>query len=296
MRNSTEKTGERIKSERLRANMTQSALAGDRISRNMLSMIESGGALPSLETLEYISNKLDVPAGVFLAGTDSEAALYEKVDAVARSKALYSEGRYKDAADVCRSVPFDDELTYILAEASLAEAHEDMKRFMLASAKARLSEARSAAARCSYIKEDFTGTVDADEAFIGFASSDIDRDELSRLAKRPSRVPCGKFIFLTTLSYLDRGDFDSAEMTVTASPYLLPDEMKYYRAKCLVRDFKFTKAIELFTSIEDSPSLGFITKYRIAADIEGCYENKRDFESALKYATKKHHILELFSK
>ena len=296
MRNSTEKTGERIKSERLRANMTQSALAGDRISRNMLSMIESGGALPSLETLEYISNKLDVPAGVFLAGTEQERALYDKIDAVARAKALFAEGRYKDCADVCRSVPFDDELTYILAEASLADASDDMKRFMLASAAARLSEARAAASRCSYIKEDFSGTLDAYEAFIAFAASDIDRDELSRLAKSPSRIPCGKFIFLTVLSYLESGDFDGAEMTVRSAPYLVTDEMKYYKAKCLAKDFKFSKAIELFTSIEDSPSLGFITKYRIAADIEACYENKRDFESAYKYATKKHHILELFSK
>ena len=296
MRNSTEKTGERIRSERLRANMTQAALAGDRVSRNMLSMIESGGALPSLETLEYISNKLDVPAGIFLAGTEKERALYDKADAVARAKALFSEGRYKDCADAARSVPFDDELAYILAEASLAEATEDMGRFMLAGAKARLSEARNAASRCSYIKEDFTGTVEAYESFISFAASDIDRDELSRLAKRPSRIPCGKFIFLTVLSYLDSGDFDSAENAVTSAPYLLPDEMKYYKAKCLVRDFKFTKAIELFTSVEDSPSLGFITKYRIAADVEACFENKRDFESAYKYATKKHHILELFSK
>ncbi len=296
MRNSTEKTGERIRTERLRANLTQTALAGDRISRNMLSMIESGGALPSLETLEYIANRLDVPAGVFFAGTEQERALYDKIDAVARAKALFAEGRYKDCADVCRSVPFDDELTYILAEACLAGAICDMERFMLASAKALLSEARAAASRCSYIKEDFTGTLDAYEAFIGFAASDVDRVVLSRLAKNPSRIPCGKFIFLTVLSYLESGDFDSAEMTVSSSPYLLPDEMKYYKAKCLVRDFKFTKAVELFKSIEDSPSLGFITRYRIAADIEACFENKRDFESAYKYATKKHHILELFSK
>ncbi len=296
MKNSTVNVGERIKAERLRANMTQSALAGDKISRNMLSMIESGGALPSLDTLGYIANALGVSAGMFLAGDDREEAFYHKTDAVTRAKALFAEGRYAECSDVCRSVPFDDETSYILAESSLAEALDDMDRFMLASASARLSDARSAASRCAYEKEDFAGTLDAYEAFISFAAGDVDTSVLSRLAKRPSRIPAGKFIFMTVLSYLDRSDFDSAEKAVETAPYLLADEMKYYRAKRLARDFKFSKAIEMFSEIEDSPSLGFITKYRIAADIEGCFENKRDFESAYKYATKKHHILELFSK
>ena len=79
MRNSVNNIGERIRIERLRANMTQAALAGDRVSRNMLSMIESGAALPSLETLEYIANRLDVPAGIFFAEDEAEKAPEEEV-------------------------------------------------------------------------------------------------------------------------------------------------------------------------------------------------------------------------
>ena len=38
--------GEKIKRLRLQRNMTQSDLAGDQITRNMLSRVENGAALP----------------------------------------------------------------------------------------------------------------------------------------------------------------------------------------------------------------------------------------------------------
>ena len=43
-----DKIGEKIKALRISKRMTQSELAGDQITRNMLSLIENGSALPSL--------------------------------------------------------------------------------------------------------------------------------------------------------------------------------------------------------------------------------------------------------
>ena len=62
----------RIRDERIKRNMTQSALADGKITRNMLSAIENGKATPSLETLIYISSRLGLPVTYFL--TDSESA------------------------------------------------------------------------------------------------------------------------------------------------------------------------------------------------------------------------------
>ena len=42
--------GEKIKELRMRRRMTQADLAGDTVSRNMVSLIENGSALPSLQT------------------------------------------------------------------------------------------------------------------------------------------------------------------------------------------------------------------------------------------------------
>ena len=296
MNNSIKNIGERIRAERLRASMTQAELAGDRVSRNMLSMIESGAALPSLETLEYFANKLDVPAGLFFSDSDEAEALYKKTDAVTRARALLAEGRYDECADACRSVPYDDELYYLTAEAELKRAEQNMDIFMLTSARRCLESAKSAAVRMKFVPNELIGTIDAYFAFISFASGNIDLDVISEFTKRPTNIPAGTFVYLAALGYLDRGEIETAEGLASALPFMNPDQMKYLSAKAYAREFKFTKAIEMFMSLEDSKNLGFISKYRITADIEGCYENKRDFESAYKYSTKKHHILELFSK
>ena len=45
---------------RMAAGLTQKELAGDRITRNMLSLIESGNASPSVSTLLYLAERLEV--------------------------------------------------------------------------------------------------------------------------------------------------------------------------------------------------------------------------------------------
>ena len=53
--------GRRIKEARLAKKLTQAEVVGDFITRNMLSQIESGAALPSVKTLQYLSRVLEVP-------------------------------------------------------------------------------------------------------------------------------------------------------------------------------------------------------------------------------------------
>lgn len=282
--------------ERLRANMTQSALSDGRVSRNMLSMIESGAASPSVETLEHIANTLDVPAGIFFTSDESDEALYEKVNDISKAKALYTEKRYEDCAEICRKHPHDDEMNYLLAESMIAEAEKNMSLFMLTSASNCLKKAASASKRCKYMPKEFAGTVEAYEAIISFATGEISVDTVNRLARTPSRVPASVFAFLLVLSYFDRGDAESAEKIAAALPFLSKEHVKYVKAMQLAREFKFNQAIELFEELSESDDLQFISKYRLMANIESCYENKRDFESAYKYSTMKHHILELYSK
>ncbi|MCL2036526.1 MAG: helix-turn-helix domain-containing protein [Oscillospiraceae bacterium] len=53
--------GKKLKEARLAKKMTQSDVVGTFITRNMLSQIESGAASPSLRTLEYLANTLQIP-------------------------------------------------------------------------------------------------------------------------------------------------------------------------------------------------------------------------------------------
>ena len=64
--------GAKVRRLRLASQMTQAELAGDQITRNMLSQIETGDAMPSLATVQYLARKLDIPAGYFFAEEEDE--------------------------------------------------------------------------------------------------------------------------------------------------------------------------------------------------------------------------------
>ena len=58
--------GEKIRQARLEAGLSQRQLAGEEITRNMLSLIENGSAKPSVKTLRYLSRRLEKPLSYFL--------------------------------------------------------------------------------------------------------------------------------------------------------------------------------------------------------------------------------------
>ncbi|MCM1988365.1 helix-turn-helix domain-containing protein [Oceanirhabdus seepicola] len=58
--------GEKIKRLRKELTLTQSQLAGDEMSKSMLSQIENNVAKPSMKTLKYIASKLNKPISYFL--------------------------------------------------------------------------------------------------------------------------------------------------------------------------------------------------------------------------------------
>ena len=62
--------GRIIKEARIAKKMTQSEVVGSFITRNMLSQIESGNATPSVKTLEYLAQTLDIPVSELMPGSD----------------------------------------------------------------------------------------------------------------------------------------------------------------------------------------------------------------------------------
>ncbi len=58
--------GEKLKEARLAAGLSQRQLCGEKITRNMLSQIENGTARPSMDTLQYLADRLEKPVGYFL--------------------------------------------------------------------------------------------------------------------------------------------------------------------------------------------------------------------------------------
>lgn len=100
--------GQRIKEARLAKKMTQNEVVGSFITRNMLSQIESGNAVPSMKTLTYLAKVLELPPSVLLPNTAEEAA----------ASAEHGE------APLLSAVPADVTSFYRAKDAYLAEADE----------------------------------------------------------------------------------------------------------------------------------------------------------------------------
>ncbi len=114
--------GRIIKEARISKKMTQSEVVGDFITRNMLSQIESGSATPSVKTLEYLANVLDIPvASLMPQGDDTENSSYVSgSERFIRAKMLFCEGRYAEAAELAENEEewgaFADEFTVLSAK------------------------------------------------------------------------------------------------------------------------------------------------------------------------------------
>ncbi|MDE7297477.1 MAG: helix-turn-helix domain-containing protein [Lachnospiraceae bacterium] len=67
--------GHKIKEARLSKKLTQSEVVGNFITRNMLSQIESGTAMPSMKTLAYLASVLELPLSSLLAEERETAEL-----------------------------------------------------------------------------------------------------------------------------------------------------------------------------------------------------------------------------
>ena len=78
--------GEKLRSRRQELGLTQKQVVGDRITRNMLSQLENGQAKPSVATLEYLAQVLQVSPAWLLdeQPTGGDTELKQARDALAR--------------------------------------------------------------------------------------------------------------------------------------------------------------------------------------------------------------------
>ena len=124
--------GEKLRQARLEANLSQRALCGEEITRNMLSRIENGVARPSMKTLQYLAARLGKPVSYFLEETVVVSPNQEIMDSARR---LYDAGEFSQAAAVLETYQSPDAvydrekaLLWILVQLGLAEAALDQGR------------------------------------------------------------------------------------------------------------------------------------------------------------------------
>ena len=90
--------GERVRTLRVSAGLTQTQLAGERFSKEYISQIERGKTRPTEATVEWLAQRLGVDPVLLSSGisTDQRTKLEA---ALARAEALSAAHRYEEAVD-----------------------------------------------------------------------------------------------------------------------------------------------------------------------------------------------------
>ena len=97
-RPSGSRLGDRLRSLRLAAGMTQTELAGERFSKEYVSQMERGKTRPTRETIDWLAERLGVDAGFLASGVSTDER--GRVEAgLARAEALQQAHRYDEAVE-----------------------------------------------------------------------------------------------------------------------------------------------------------------------------------------------------
>ena len=289
--------GERIRELRISKLMTQADLAGDRITRNMLSCIENGSANPSLSTIVYIAGRLGVPAGFLLAEQGDEMA-YRKMSNLSNIKKAYTTGDVQSCRSLCLSgcPEPDDEISLLLANCDLGIAVDEFWSGKLRSSCRFFDEALSYAEKTIY-------STDAIEAEIRVYFRYMERISHTLYSDLLDEEKALSVKSNTILSrYLDAlYAFDNADASVVQQ---LIDELtgsgenSFFKAhlqnKLLIADGNYKQAQKALQQLlqDSNLPLNKIELYTVLEDLEICCRENEDYKNAYRFASEKVELLE----
>lgn len=99
--------GEKIRTARQEAGLSQRQLCGEQVTRNMLSQIENGSARPSMDTLTYFAAQLGKPVSFFL---DENALTSPNQAIMLAARAAYAADDFDRVLTVLKDYQSPDEI------------------------------------------------------------------------------------------------------------------------------------------------------------------------------------------
>lgn len=281
--------GKRVRNLRTEKLMTQTELAGGEITRNMLSQIENGSAMPSLGTVIYLAKRLGVSAG-YLIAEESEEPLYRKNLVMGNIKKAYTDKSYTICRDLCLNeiTEHDDEIELILSFCCINIAIEGICRGQLRSACGDIDSALIHAGRTMYDTSAVKSMSQVLYSLLRGISPTLDCLEIEDGDKKYS---AGMFDdafckYVIALESLESDCFDPND----------PRERLYQRhteARRMMREGNFDAALKTFDEIARAEeALSKIMLYFMSIDMEICCREVGDFKGAYEYSQNKISMLE----
>ena len=277
------KLGEKIKAERKRLGLTQNAIAGDFITRNMLSAIESSKVMPSLDTLRYLSKTLDLPIG-YLLDDEADLSFYRKEKHIDAIRKAYKDEKYRDCLSMLEQLESkDDETVYLTVCASfyLARRMTIDGDFKLAEKYFDLCLKNLDA--CIYPTESFRLLIPLYTAVLHNVQSPL--LELDAVHFSDSIFNSYDYEFFRYIH-------QDQEFAYKNEAFRL-----HMQAKTLIRARKYNEAISILHKLEDMKTpkqYNCCVTLGVYSDLEFCYKELLNFEQAYRYANKRISLLEGF--
>ena len=275
------KIGKRIKTLRLSLGLTQQQLTDGYMTRNMLSLIESGAALPSLESAEYLADRLNVSLAFLLS--DEDETFPKKATSVELVREHFAKGDHVSCLNALEKIADHDfETAYIFAYSAFYRGKELTENGSFKEAEPLL---RASLQKCEETPYDTSYIKVTAPLYLSIVSN-----------------------FQAPLLELDTELYENNHGTAydyELYKYMISDFNFEYsnpifrlhtEAKSLMKKYRFSDAIVLLKEIEEMKTTSYnaFVLFGAYTDLENCYKALGDFENAYKYSSKRLNLVNVF--
>jgi len=289
--------GAKVRRLRIASQMTQAELAGDQITRNMLSQIENGSALPSLSTIQYLAQKLDIPAGYFFAEEEDEFQ-YRKMQKSKEIRRAYESRAWQRCMELCQENlgGSDDELNMILCQCAYQLALQAFADGRLCAAHTCFVQTLAYASQTLYVPTSVVHT--AYGYLIFLAKFDPALEIPAFIQAPPTNINSDQpwfSCYLMILRAIEQGELETAENLMHLPDFSDTTYATHANARIAMANREYGTAIRM---IEDllTPDRGLPPSrpmtYLLYLDLEVCCREIGDFERAYRYTTSRVKLLD----
>ena len=273
---------DKIKTTRKRKKITQTELAGDKITRNMLSKIENGIATPSLDTLSYIADKLSVSISYLLSEED-DFVFFEKKENIEKIYRAFNAKNYRACVNAIKKISsVDNELALLLSHSYIRLAREAIKKGEFVECEKHIAESVKYADQTPFDTSNIKALAVLYSSITkNFQSPLLEFDKQQYLSDVKSATETELYKYITLESEYE---YENQVLGLHIKAKGKIKERDYIGARDTL-----IEAVELAKKDYDA----FIV-FSLYTDLEICYKLLLDFENAYLYSSKRISLIEAF--
>ena len=278
--------GQKLRLARQKRGLTQAEAAGDRITRNMLSQIENDLASPSLPTLQYLADRLEVSVGWLTSETDGESS----EQTLSQARPLLAAGDWAGCLALFSGQEVEDEALLIrsICAARLARLAMERERFEQAAELAGL--ALELNGRCLYRNEGLSVDAAAILARCRIASGKGAEQAMAdyRAAYKQAEYSVRHHLLLARYQ-LAKDDVQAAERAIWSVSDLTDEcraEYLLLRGRIFMKKEQYESAVRYLHQAETLKPLPRLLERELLSCLGGCYHALGDDARAYQYSSK----------